>query len=103
MQFFALAALFATAMAAPSVELIQARSTAADLCPRGLIGASLQCCSTDVLGLVSLNCRPPTTTPTSALGFRDICAKNAKQAKCCTASLLEQGVLCPNPVGIPGN
>ncbi len=51
MKFFVVAALVATAMAAPALE------ARAPVCPPGLLSGNAQCCSVDVLGLADLDCK----------------------------------------------
>ncbi|KAJ4153555.1 hypothetical protein LMH87_010039 [Akanthomyces muscarius] len=79
MQMFLAAVLFAaTGLAMPAGSF---------QCPGGLTNSSPQCCATNVLQLLSLNCKSP-----SASG----CPGGLKPT-CCTLVLAEQGVLC-NPM-----
>ncbi len=54
MKFFAVAALFAGALAAPTVELQTRTYTNPTLCPNGLY-SNLVCADVDVLGILCLN------------------------------------------------
>ncbi|KAF1938521.1 hypothetical protein EJ02DRAFT_329406, partial [Clathrospora elynae] len=80
-------AFVATAAAAPL------SSAASSLCPTGLY-SNPQCCATDVLGAVGLNCAVPSTKPTDDSNFISICAATGQQAKCCVIPVLGQDVLC---------
>ncbi|KAF2034344.1 hydrophobin 2, partial [Setomelanomma holmii] len=53
-----------------------------------------QCCATDVLGAVGLNCGVPATQPTDTSSFIGICAASGQQAKCCVIPVAGQDVLC---------
>ncbi|KAH7310660.1 fungal hydrophobin-domain-containing protein [Stachybotrys elegans] len=95
MQFFATAALFvATAMAIPAT-LVERQSY--NPCP-GTLYSQPQCCATDVLGVLSLDCENPSAAPTDADDFEDICG--SAQPFCCLLPLLDQGVLCQHPTGV---
>lgn len=52
------------------------------LCPAGLYGQP-QCCGTDQLGLLDLDCKHPSSPPSNVADFKSICAKSGKAAKCC--------------------
>ncbi|KAM3434799.1 hypothetical protein NHJ13734_005818 [Beauveria thailandica] len=65
-------------------------------CPPGLYG-NPQCCATDLLGLVTLNCFTPKNSPTSANSFKRICAADGQQAMCCVIPIAGQAVLCQEP------
>lgn len=87
-------------------------------CAKGLF-SSAQCCATDILGLVNLNCHPRKFTtisedstsfhkkprlirifaianksPKNANDFKSICATGGQQARCCVLPVLGQAVLC---------
>ncbi|KAF1828344.1 hydrophobin Hfbi with detergent, partial [Decorospora gaudefroyi] len=64
-----------------------------DLCPDGLY-SNAQCCATDVLGVVGLNCGVPSTTPTDTDDFIATCAETGQQAKCCVIPVADQDLLC---------
>merc|ERR1711963_889941 len=87
MKFFAAAALFAGVLAMPAAELEDRTNT-------GPV-----CCATDVLGVICLDGEPPNETPRDGRHFRDICAKEGQQAKCCVLPVVGQGVLCNDVVG----
>ncbi|RAH84952.1 hypothetical protein BO86DRAFT_396587 [Aspergillus japonicus CBS 114.51] len=63
------------------------------LCPAGLYGQP-QCCGSDVLGLLDLNCTTPNPAPSDQTDFKDICSKAGKSAKCCVLPIASQDVLC---------
>ncbi|KAK4232711.1 fungal hydrophobin-domain-containing protein [Achaetomium macrosporum] len=67
-------------------------------CP-GLYGTP-QCCATDLLGLVALDCESPPSVPASPDDFRNICASIGQQARCCLIPLLQQDILCQVPIGV---
>ncbi|KAF1963726.1 hypothetical protein CC80DRAFT_557595 [Byssothecium circinans] len=94
MQFAAILAFVAAAMAAPILENRQS-----PLCSSG----SPQCCATDVLNVAILNCASPNVTPTSTNEFIDTCAASGQQAKCCLIPILGQALLCSdvNPTAPP--
>nr|CDK12890.1 class II hydrophobin [Geosmithia longistipitata] len=69
-----------------------------DACPSELL-SNPECCDVDVLGLLSINCAPPDTTPTSAADFKSQCAKRGKSATCCVLPVLGQAVGCQAPAG----
>ncbi|CAG5181280.1 uncharacterized protein ALTATR162_LOCUS9683 [Alternaria atra] len=74
------------------------------LCPAGLY-SNPQCCATDVLGAVGLNCKVPTTTPANTTDFISGCAATGQQAKCCVIPVAGQDVLCQDVspgAGAPG-
>ncbi|KAI4630264.1 uncharacterized protein J4E88_000177 [Alternaria novae-zelandiae] len=96
---FSILAFIAGAAAAPF-----ASTGTEPVCPDGLYN-SPQCCATDVLGVVGLNCAVPATTPTSTTGFIAGCAAAGNQAKCCTIPVAGQAVLCQDVspgAGAPG-
>ncbi|KAJ6789907.1 hypothetical protein PWT90_03421 [Aphanocladium album] len=98
MKFFAVAALFAGALAAPT-EMEVRTNTPVNLCPNGLYSNPV-CADVDVLGILCLNSQSPSETPRDANHFRDICAKIGKEARCAVVPILGQAVLCNKPVGI---
>ncbi|OAA82275.1 Trihydrophobin [Akanthomyces lecanii RCEF 1005] len=67
-------------------------------CPTGLY-SNAQCCSTDVLGVLGLDCSSPSKTPTSGDDFKAICGADGKQAKCCVLPVAGQDVLCQDAIG----
>ncbi|KAI9155458.1 Trihydrophobin-like protein [Paramyrothecium foliicola] len=98
MKFFAVAALVATVVALPATELEARTGSGYNACEGGL---RARCCSTDVLGLLGLDCKTPSVTLTSANTFRETCKnQGGRQARCCALPLLSQAVLCEDPVGI---
>ncbi|KAK5998979.1 Hydrophobin-1 [Cladobotryum mycophilum] len=97
MQFFAVAALFVAGALASPVAQIEAR-TDGPVCPPGLF-SNPQCCATDVLGLISLDCHVPINPIRDARNFREVCAASGQQPRCCVAPVASQAVLCQPPVG----
>ncbi|EJP68103.1 Cell wall protein qid3 [Beauveria bassiana] len=97
MKFFAIAALFAGALAMPTTE-IEARTDKA-VCPSGLY-SNLVCADVDVLGILCLHATSPSETPRDARHFQEICAKVGKQARCAVLPVAEQAVLCQRPAGV---
>ncbi|KAM3526806.1 hypothetical protein MY4038_006673 [Beauveria bassiana] len=97
MKFFAIAALFAGALAMPTTE-IDAR-TNSSLCPNGLYSNPV-CADVDVLGILCLNVATPSETPRDGKHFQEICAKIGKQARCAVLPVAVQAVLCNKPVGV---
>ncbi|OAK94104.1 hypothetical protein IQ06DRAFT_382484 [Phaeosphaeriaceae sp. SRC1lsM3a] len=69
--------------------------TPASVCT-GALYSQAQCCATDVLGAVGLNCAVPATTVTSTDDFIETCAKTGQQAKCCVIPVAGQDLLCTN-------
>nr|CDK12874.1 class II hydrophobin [Geosmithia pallida] len=69
-----------------------------DACPSELL-SNPECCDTNVLGLLSINCAPPDSTPTSAENFKNLCAKRGQSATCCVLPVLGQAVGCQAPAG----
>ncbi|KAI1260524.1 fungal hydrophobin [Xylariaceae sp. FL1019] len=61
---------------------------------------SLECCSTDILGVADLNCASPGAVPTSPTDFASICAAGGQRARCCVLPVLGQSVLCQTPLGL---
>ncbi|RVX66187.1 Cryparin [Exophiala mesophila] len=59
---------------------------------------SPQCCATDVLGLADLDCATPPETPTDADSFDAICAAIGQRARCCLLPILDQALICADPV-----
>ncbi|KAI0397691.1 hydrophobin-like protein [Xylariaceae sp. FL0594] len=70
-----------------------------NVCPNGLFSVP-QCCATDVLGVADLNCHSPSSAPTSATSFKNICAKGGQRARCCVVPVLGQALLCQTPPGL---
>ncbi|KAM3510921.1 hypothetical protein MY11210_005459 [Beauveria gryllotalpidicola] len=98
MKFFAVAALFAGALAMPTAD-IEARTGSSPLCPNGLYSNPV-CADVDVLGILCLNAAPPSEAPRDANHFREICSKIGKEARCAVLPILDQAVLCIKPVGV---
>ncbi|KAI2606616.1 cerato-ulmin [Hypoxylon sp. NC1633] len=61
---------------------------------------SAQCCATDVLGVIDLDCETPNKVPTSASNFEEICGDGGQRARCCVLPVLGQDVLCQTPIGL---
>ncbi|KAH8169255.1 fungal hydrophobin domain-containing protein [Sarocladium implicatum] len=57
-----------------------------------------QCCATDVLGVIGLNCANPSEAPASKDAFVADCATVGQQALCCVLPVANQDVLCQPPV-----
>ncbi|KAF2105137.1 hypothetical protein NA57DRAFT_31093 [Rhizodiscina lignyota] len=57
-----------------------------------------QCCAVDVLGLADLQCANPPTTPTNQTQFIAECATIGQEARCCLLPILEQGLICSDPL-----
>ncbi|KAK3984445.1 fungal hydrophobin-domain-containing protein [Cladorrhinum sp. PSN332] len=72
-------------------------SLADDVCPEGALYTVPQCCVVDVLGLASLHCKPPSSTPESPEELRTICGK--RRPFCCSVRLAGQGLLCTPAIG----
>jgi hypothetical protein len=68
-----------------------------NLCPTGLTYGSITCCSTNVLGLLSLDCESPKNYPRNGRDFRVQCG--SRSAMCCTLEAADQGVLCKKAIG----
>jgi hypothetical protein len=83
-------------------------------CAQGLFSYPT-CCATDVLGVASLDCVPPSVKPSDLEELQNLCAEGGKQAKCCAVPVVSrtyklirdllltlqqggQGVLCQNAV-----
>ncbi|KAI1467733.1 uncharacterized protein F4812DRAFT_459834 [Daldinia caldariorum] len=91
----AITTLFAgVAVAAPAVEQRQTYTPCS-----GTYGTA-QCCATDVLGVADLDCANPSSVPTDASNFTDVCAAGGQRARCCVLPILGQGVLCQTPSGV---
>nr|CDK12876.1 class II hydrophobin [Geosmithia flava] len=102
MKSFAItAALFAAVAMASPLEVRTGGGGGAppyDACPSELL-SNPECCDTNVLGLLSINCAPPSETPTSAENFKSLCAKRGQSATCCVLPVLGQAVGCQTPAG----
>nr|CDK12875.1 class II hydrophobin [Geosmithia putterillii] len=103
MKSFAITvALFAAATMASPLEVRTGGGggggTPYDACPSELL-SNPECCDTNVLGLLSINCAPPDSTPTSAQDFKSLCAKRGQSATCCVLPVLGQAVGCQTPAG----
>ncbi|KAG6318539.1 hypothetical protein E4U22_005302 [Claviceps purpurea] len=59
------------------------------VCPDFLYSVP-SCCSTDVLGILGLDC----STPSSTWNLKSTCASGGKQTLCCSIHLEGLGVLC---------
>ncbi|KAL6871375.1 hydrophobin [Trichoderma novae-zelandiae] len=95
MKFFAIAALFAAAAVAQPLE---DRTSSGSVCPPGLF-SNPQCCATQVLGIIGLDCKVPSTQVYDGADFRNACAKTGAQPLCCVAPLAGQALLCQPAVG----
>ncbi|KAF1834406.1 hypothetical protein BDW02DRAFT_471361, partial [Decorospora gaudefroyi] len=84
--------ILAFAVGAAAVPFF-ATTTDADLCPDGLY-SNPQCCATDVLGVVGLDCEVPSTQPTDVDDFISTCSASGQQAKCCVIPVADQDLLC---------
>ncbi|KAH8203917.1 hypothetical protein TruAng_001859 [Truncatella angustata] len=95
MQFFTLAALFTSALAAPSMMERQTYTACSGLY------SNAQCCATDVAGLADLDCQNPSEVLTDATQFQSVCAAGGQRARCCTipvAGIVD--LLCQTPTGV---
>nr|RBR00902.1 hypothetical protein FVER53263_01576 [Fusarium verticillioides] len=83
MQFYAIASVFlaGTAFAAPATS-----PNGYDACPDGGLIGTPQCCSLDLVGVLSGECSSPSKTPNSAKEFQEICAASGQKARCCFLS-----------------
>ncbi|KAM0254924.1 hypothetical protein ACHAQJ_006297 [Trichoderma viride] len=95
MKFFAIAALFAAAAVAQPLE---ARTGSGSICPPGLF-SNPQCCATQVLGIIGLDCSVPNKTPHDGANFKKICSDKGDQALCCVAPIAGQSLLCQPAIG----
>ncbi|POR35504.1 Hydrophobin-like protein [Tolypocladium paradoxum] len=96
MKFFAVAALFAGALAVPTEHGGGGGGGGGDRdfkCPVGLFN-SPQCCATILLGAVGLDCNVPRKGFHDATGLKNVCAGEGKQAACCVLPVAGQAVLC---------
>ncbi|EDU39489.1 hydrophobin-like protein [Pyrenophora tritici-repentis] len=75
--------------------------TETSLCPAGLY-SNPQCCATDVLGAIGLDCAVPATTPANVDAFISGCAAGGQQAKCCVIPVAGQDLLCQDVKGSGG-
>ncbi|KUJ20303.1 Bhp2, hydrophobin class II [Mollisia scopiformis] len=89
-----LAGLFALAFATPARHMTLADRQATLVCASG----TPQCCDVDVLGVADLDCETPPTVPTTVANFTSICADVGKIDKCCLIPILEQGLICSDPI-----
>ncbi|CAE7013082.1 hypothetical protein CFE70_002315 [Pyrenophora teres f. teres 0-1] len=92
---YTILAFAAGAAAAPFV------TTGTSLCPAGLY-SNPQCCATDVLGAIGLDCAVPATTPADVDAFISGCAAVGQQAKCCVIPIAGQDLLCQDVKGSGG-
>ncbi|TFB03628.1 Hydrophobin-1 [Trichoderma ghanense] len=95
MKFFAIAALFAAAALAQPLE---DRSGGSGACPTGLF-SNPQCCATQLLGIIGLDCKVPSQQVYDATDLRNVCSKTGAQPLCCVAPIAGQALLCQPPVG----
>ncbi|KAH7265659.1 fungal hydrophobin-domain-containing protein [Fusarium redolens] len=98
MQFYTIVSIFlaGTAYALPATS-----PNGYEACPSGGLFGNPQCCSLNLVGVLSGDCRSPTETPTNAKEFEAICAKSGQRARCCAvAEVLELGAFCQKPVGV---
>ncbi|KAF2821456.1 hypothetical protein CC86DRAFT_302532 [Ophiobolus disseminans] len=72
---------------------VMATPVPTSLCPTGLY-SNPQCCATDVLGAIGLNCAVPSTTQSNVDDFIKTCASTGQQAKCCVIPVADQDLLC---------
>lgn len=95
MQFLTIAALFTSALAAPSVFERQTYTACSGLY------SNPQCCATDVAGIADLDCQNPSEVLTDPAQFQQVCADVGQRARCCVipvAGIVD--VLCSTPVGV---
>ncbi|KAG7413024.1 hypothetical protein LZL87_010426 [Fusarium oxysporum] len=98
MQFYTIVSLVlaGTAYALPATS-----ANGYEACPSGGLFGNPQCCSLNLVGVLSGECRAPTKTPNSAKEFQAICAESGQKARCCGLSeILELGAFCQKPVGV---
>jgi hypothetical protein len=92
---FATAGLFTTTFATPAAHVDSLVDRQATLvCASG----TPQCCDVDVLGVADLDCSTPPSVPTTVDNFTAICADIGKIDMCCLIPILDQGLLCSNPI-----
>ncbi|KAJ3481286.1 hypothetical protein NLG97_g7860 [Lecanicillium saksenae] len=95
MQFTAVVAIFASAVAAVPAAIL-----ARDVCPGGLLNSNLQCCAVDVLGLADLECDVPSRMPSDGADFGKICSEqDGTQAMCCGVPVAGQALVCEPAIG----
>ncbi|KAK6992942.1 fungal hydrophobin-domain-containing protein [Favolaschia claudopus] len=96
MQFFALvtAALLTLAAATP-LDTRGGKEPEVPLCPAGLFSVA-QCCATNVLGILGLDCADPGPKAINGAAFKKVCADDGKAPACCVLPILGQCVLA-NP------
>ncbi|KEY65287.1 hypothetical protein S40285_01798 [Stachybotrys chlorohalonatus IBT 40285] len=99
MKTFTTVALIMTAIAGVSA-LPTAPEVRTTYDPCDGITQQPQCCATDVLGLVNLNCGNPPEELRDARHFSQVCASIGQRARCCLVPLLGQGIVCTTPVGV---
>ncbi|KAL2756474.1 hypothetical protein ACRALDRAFT_2105212 [Sodiomyces alcalophilus JCM 7366] len=99
MKFIAIVATLTASLAMALPHDNQGSSSSDyNACPVTAYG-NAQCCATDVLGLVNLDCTSPSAVPQSAEDFQDICADVGKRPRCCAVPVLGQALLCLQPAG----
>ncbi|KAK1254731.1 hypothetical protein MKX08_008726 [Trichoderma sp. CBMAI-0020] len=81
-----------------SIVALFATGALAAVCPTGLYSNPF-CCSTQVLGIIGLDCDTPKANVIDGQSFRNACGAEGKQALCCVAPVADQGILCQKPVG----
>ncbi|ATY60554.1 Hydrophobin 2 [Cordyceps militaris CM01] len=105
MQVLLIATLVASVLAAPTEVSPQTSGGGGGggggggVC-RGFLYSNPICCATDILGLACLDGDTPPETPRDAKNFKEICAKNGQQARCCVLPIIDQAVLCIRPLGV---
>ncbi|KAM4054342.1 fungal hydrophobin domain-containing protein [Hirsutella rhossiliensis] len=100
MKFLLLAALFSRVLAVPTGGGGgDGDGGSGPLCTVGGLFTVAQCCATDVLGLVDLDCQTPSKVPRGPSDFRDICADKGQRSRCCVLPVAGQAVLCTAPLG----
>ncbi|PHH67928.1 hypothetical protein CDD82_988 [Ophiocordyceps australis] len=88
MKAFAVVAFLAGALAMPS----QSGNYGGSKCNPGLY-SNPQCCATDVLGLLDLDCQTPQHGDARDFG----CPQAGQRARCCVVPVAGQALLCIGP------
>jgi hydrophobin len=57
-----------------------------------------QCCATDILGLVDLDCANTPSRPTNLAQFTSMCSSLGQRARCCAIPILGQALICGDPL-----
>ncbi|KAI0016270.1 hydrophobin precursor [Xylariomycetidae sp. FL0641] len=100
MQFTAVVVSFLATLAMASPAKRGGGGEGGDYVACSGIYSSAQCCATDVLGVADLDCANPSSTPTSAESFEEICAGGGQRARCCVLPVAGQDILCETPTGL---